>query len=77
MVLTVLPEVGRARTLGRREPVDRLEGEQSEFFEAIARAYEQLAVAEPDRIRTVDDSQSPGAVLGAAVGALADLLSQG
>jgi dTMP kinase len=75
LLLMVAPEIGRARTLGRTEAPDRLERERSEFFETIADAYERLAAEDPDRIRRIDASQPPDAVLAAAIGALTDLLA--
>jgi dTMP kinase len=74
LLLMVDPEVGRARTLGRTEAPDRLERERSEFFEAIAQAYDELWRADPDRLKRIDASQSPEHVLAAALEAVADLL---
>jgi dTMP kinase len=75
LLLTLSPELGRARTLGRREVLDRLERERAEFFEAIADAYGQLAAGDPDRIRRIDASQPPERVLAIALEAISDLLS--
>ncbi len=75
LLLTLSPELGRARTLGRREVLDRLERERAEFFEAIADAYGQLAAGDPDRIRRIDASQPPERVLATALEAISDLLS--
>jgi dTMP kinase len=74
LLLTVEPEVGRARTRSRQEPADRLELEQDDFFNRIASAYEQLAAGEPERIRRIDATQPPAAVLADALEAIADLL---
>jgi dTMP kinase len=74
LLLTVVPEVGRARTRSRQEPADRLELEPDDFFARIASAYEQLAAREPDRIRPIDATQPPDAVLADALEAIADLL---
>jgi dTMP kinase len=41
------------------------------FFDAIARAYDDLAAAEPGRFRILDASQPPDAVLAAALEAIA------
>jgi dTMP kinase len=73
LLLALPPPTGRARTLGRTEDLDRLERERSEFFDAIADAYEELLVAEPDRIRRIDASKPPDRVLEAALEAIADL----
>lgn len=74
LLLDLDPATGRARQAGRGEAPDRLEREDVEFFAAIAAAYRALAVAEPERIRTLDASAAPDAVLGAALAALADFL---
>jgi dTMP kinase len=63
-----------ARQAERGEAPDRLEREGDDFFAAIAAAYEAIAAAEPDRVRVVDASLAPGAVLSAALAAMADLL---
>jgi dTMP kinase len=76
LLLTVSPELGRARTLGRTEALDRLEMERAEFFEAISDAYTRLASEDPDRIRAIDASQPPDRVLSAALEAIADLLQR-
>ena len=74
LLLDVEPEIGRARSRAREEPVDRLEAEQDEFFERIHATYGELANAEPERIRKIDAGGPPEQVLGAALDALADLL---
>ena len=62
-----------ARQADRGEAPDRLEREDDAFFEAIARAYDALAAAEPERFRVLDAGPEPAAVLAAARAALADL----
>jgi dTMP kinase len=62
-----------ARQAVRGEAPDRLEREEAAFFDAIARAYDALAAAEPERFRVLDAGAAPDAVLGAARAALADL----
>ncbi len=74
LLLTIDPAAGRARRGGRGEHPDRLEREADHFFEAIAAAYAQLAAAEPQRIRALDATLAPEAVLSAALAALEDLL---
>jgi dTMP kinase len=76
LLLTIEPELGRRRSRARRELVDRLEGEQDDFFHRIAEAYASLAASDPQRIRLLDATQAPDAVLTAAVAALEDLLDQ-
>jgi dTMP kinase len=74
LLLVVSPAQGRARQDGRAGERDRLELEGEEFFAAIARAYDDLARSDPDRIRTIDATQPPDRVLADALGALADLV---
>jgi dTMP kinase len=71
LLLRIDPGAGRARQAGRGEEPDRLEREDAVFFDAIARAYDDLAAAEPGRFRILDASQPPDAVLGAALDAIA------
>jgi dTMP kinase len=70
LLLRLDPAVGRARQAGRGEAADRLEAEAEAFFAAVARTYDELAAAEPDRIRVIDAAQPPEAVLAAALSAL-------
>jgi dTMP kinase len=74
LLLRIEPALGRARQDERGEAPDRLEREREEFFAAIAAAYDELAAAEPRRIRTLDASAAAPAVLAAALAALEDLL---
>ncbi|HEX5224648.1 MAG TPA: hypothetical protein VFW29_05910, partial [Solirubrobacteraceae bacterium] len=73
LLLRIDPTAGRARQQGRDDAPDRLEREDERFFAAVARAYDELARAEPERFRTIDATQPPGAVLADALAALADL----
>lgn len=73
LLLRITPADGRARQDERAAEPDRLEREGERFFTAIASAYEQLAVAEPKRIRVIDASQAPELVLRDALAALEDL----
>jgi dTMP kinase len=74
LLLRIDPALGRARQDGRGEAPDRLEREADVFFARIAAAYDELAAAEPQRIRTLDASADAPAVLAQALAALADLL---
>jgi dTMP kinase len=74
LLLRISPAGGRARQRERALEPDRLEREGEEFFATIAAAYDELARADPSRIRVIDASQQPAAVLGEALAALADLL---
>jgi dTMP kinase len=75
LLLRVSPGDGRARQQARAEDPDRLEREGERFFAAIAAAYEELARAEPDRIRVLDATQPPDRVLADALAAVGDLLA--
>ncbi len=74
LLLSIDPATGRERSHGRGDAPDRLELEADPFFERIARAYRELATAEPDRIRVIDASQPPDRVLTAALAAVGDLV---
>jgi len=74
LLLRIAPAAGRARQQERALQPDRLERESERFFEAVAAAYDELASAEPLRIRTLDASQPADQVLDAALVALEDLL---
>jgi dTMP kinase len=73
LLLTIDPAVGRGRSQERSEP-DRLELEGDAFFGRIDAAYRRLAEAHPERIRTIDATQPPEAVLSAALTALDGLV---
>ena len=74
LLLRIDPAVGRARSQERGAPTDRLEQQPDEFFARIAAGYEELARAEPDRIRVIDADHAPDAVLADALAAIGDLL---
>jgi len=67
LLLRVDPAVGLARVGLAR---DRLEREGEVFFAAIARAYDELAAADPGRFVVLDAAQPPDVVLRAALEAL-------
>jgi dTMP kinase len=70
-------QTGDDQCSGAHEAVlepDRMEREDEAFYAAIADAYEQLALEEPRRIRTIDASQTPERVLADALAAVEDLL---
>jgi len=70
LLLRITPAQGRARQHERALEPDRLEREGEDFFAAIAAAYEQLARAEPQRIRAIDATLAPAQVLELALAAL-------
>ena len=76
LLLRISPAAARARQAGRDERPDRLEQEDAEFFACIAAAYDELAAAEPQRIRVLDASFTPATVLADALTALDDLLGE-
>ena len=61
LLLDAPVEVGFAR-VSARGAVDRMESEQSEFYERVRAGYLSLAEAEPDRFAVIDASQSLKAV---------------
>jgi len=68
LLLRLDPAVGRERIAGRE--ADRLERAGEAFFAAVARAYDELAAAEPDRFVVIDAAQAPERVLADALAAL-------
>jgi dTMP kinase len=77
LLLAVTPELGRARMRSRSAVADRLEREHEEFFLRVATGYEELAAGDPQRIRSLDASESPDRVLEAAIAQLTDLFPLG
>jgi dTMP kinase len=73
-LLSLDPGLGRARSAERGVPADRLERQGDEFFARIAAGYATLALADPDRIRTIDASLPAPDVLAQALAAIADLV---
>jgi dTMP kinase len=73
LLLRIDPAAGRERQSVRGERPDRLEQEDDRFFAAVADAYDALAQADPGRVRVLDASAPPEAVLHAAVQAVDDL----
>ena len=75
LLLRISPAAGRERQHERALQADRLERESEDFFATIAAAYDELARAEPERIRTIDAAQPPERVLSDALAVLDDLLA--
>jgi dTMP kinase len=75
LLLRLDPAAGRARSVARGAPPDRLEQQPDAFFERIAAAYDALAAADGERIRVIDAHQAPAAVLGDALAAIEDLVA--
>ena len=74
LLLRIDPAAGRARSVQRGAPPDRLEQQPDAFFARIATAYDELARSDGDRIRVIDADQPPAAVLAEALDAIGDLL---
>jgi dTMP kinase len=74
LLLRLDPAAGRARSVARGAPPDRLEQQPDAFFERIAAAYDALAAADGERIRVIDAEQAPAAVLSDALAAIEDLV---
>jgi dTMP kinase len=74
LLLRISPSARRARLRERANEPDRLELEDDRFFAEIASAYDDLARAEPSRIRALDAAQPPERVLREAIGEIEDLL---
>ena len=75
LLLRIEPAVGAARIAGRE--ADRLELAGEPFFAAVARAYDALAAAEPERFAVIEADRPPEQVLADALAALEPLLSAG
>jgi dTMP kinase len=75
LLLQVFVSTGLSRARGRGEHADRLEGEDERFFSAVARAYDELARQEPERIVVLDAERPPELVLVQALDAVEDLLA--
>jgi dTMP kinase len=73
LLLRIDPSLGRARAHARPLEPDRLERENERFFAAIFAAYDDLARAEPERIRPIDATQPLKDVLCDALAAIEDL----
>lgn len=74
LLLRIDPGLGRERQQGRNGDPDRLEREDEDFFGRVARAYEQIASAAPERVRVIDAGGSPEEVLSEALEAVTELL---
>jgi dTMP kinase len=70
LLLRADPSMALARLGGRGGDADRIEREQLSFWETCARAYDELAAAEPGRWVVLDASQPPERVLEAALAQL-------
>ena len=74
LLLRIEPAAGLARVGGRGEAQDRIESEREAFWLACARAYDELAAAEPGRWVVIDATQPAERVLADALAQLAPSL---
>ncbi len=70
LLLRLDPAARLTRLAGRGDGADRLEREAEPFWVAVAAAYDALAAAEPRRVRVLDATLPPAALLEAALQAL-------
>lgn len=68
LLLRIDPELGLVRIADRG--ADRLEQAGGEFFSRVAKTYDTLAAADPDRFIVLDATADPATVLTAALKAL-------
>ena len=74
LLLRLAPGEASARIGGRGAPEDRIERERQAFWDACARAYDELAEAKPQRWIVLDATLPAPTVLAEAVAQLAPLL---
>ena len=67
--------IASARVTGRGTGHDRIEAEDTEFFERVRNAYLAIAAREPDRVRVVDARRSADEVAESVATALDSLAS--
>ncbi len=75
LLLRLSPHAGRLRQQTRATEPDRIEQEDHAFFETVAATYDELAAADPQRIRALDATASADEVLRQALHAIEDLLT--
>nr|WP_294169216.1 dTMP kinase [uncultured Sphingomonas sp.] len=73
--LVLLQPQGADRALARDEGVsDRIGGRPASYHHAVDQAFRKIAAAEPERVRLVDASGTPGEVTRRLLAAIEDLL---
>jgi dTMP kinase len=75
LLLLLDPAAGRQRR--GATAADRIELEDDAFFTRVDGAYRAIAATQPGRVRVLDATLSPRALLDAAFESLADLLGRG
>ncbi|MGB0133744.1 dTMP kinase [Dokdonella sp.] len=73
LLLDVPVEIGLARAQVRGVP-DRIESEQSGFFDRVRSAYRERAGLEPSRFRIIDSSQDIDSVAASALAAVDEFM---
>ena len=80
LLLHVPPEVSAERLLARQATMsflrDRIEEADRSFFERVAKGYEALAAAEPERVRKIEASGSIAEIAAAIWQSVAPLLQE-
>ena len=76
LLLDLPVEQGLTRARARRGGSDRFEDEDRFFFERVRARYLEIALAEPQRVRLIDATQSPQGVAESAFAAIADLFER-
>jgi dTMP kinase len=77
LVLDLPVEQGLSRARQRQGTADRFEDEDLKFFARVRACYRALAASEPQRVRLIDASAGPEAVVALALQALDELLPSG
>ena len=79
LLLLVSPEVSRGRLLARQATMpfmrDRMEEADHDFFDRVARGYNEIAAAEPERVRPLDATRSVEALQAEIYGIVAPMLA--
>lgn len=77
LIVDLDPDMGLARTRSRGEDPTRFERQPGAFHTALRDGFLEIAAGEPDRCAVLDGSQSPQAVLDAALAVIAERLVAG
>lgn len=76
LLLDVPVAIGLERARGRGGEADRIEREQTDFFERVRSAYRARAESEPQRFAVIDATQAAAAVAAEAVARLRELIGE-
>lgn len=75
LLLDVPVAIGLERA-GKRSAPDRIESEESSFFQRVREAYLEIAQREPERVKVIDASQDFSNVADQLAGQLSTLLNE-